>query len=104
MEALIEWLKPLKTSMLIRYISDLDLLHNSWFIAGAIFFIVICLLLKWRLLLSCTLTLTGLIALVYVVHSSGTDLEHSSDSLFIFIGGGTVLVFLFVYFVFMRGD
>jgi hypothetical protein len=48
--------------------------------------------------------LTGFVALVYVVHSTGTDLERSSDSLFIFLGGGAALVFLFIYMVFMRGD
>ncbi|MDY0213127.1 MAG: hypothetical protein RBR06_08990 [Desulfuromonadaceae bacterium] len=104
MEAFIEWLKPLNTSTIIRYISDLNLLYNPWFIIGAVLFIAICLWLKWRLLLSCTLTLAGLIALIYFVRSSGTDLEHSSDSLFIFVGGGTALVFLFIYLVFMRGD
>lgn len=104
MEALIEWLKPLKTSMIIRYIADLNLLHNRWFILGAVAFILICVWLKWHLLLSCTLSLTGFVALVYVVHSTGTDLERSSDSLFIFLGGGATLVFLFIYMVFMRGD
>jgi hypothetical protein len=104
MEALIEWLKPLKTSTIIRYISDLNLLHNPWFIAGAVLFVVVCLWLKWRLLLSCVLALTGLITLVSLVHNSGTDLERSSDSLFIFLGGGTALVFLFIYLLFMRGD
>ena len=104
MEAIIEWLKPLKTSMIINYIADLNLIHNPWFICGAILFIVICLWLKWRLLLTCVLSLTGFIALVYLVFDTGTDLEHSSDSLAIFIGGGVVLVFLFIYMVFMRND
>lgn len=104
MEAIIEWLKPLKTSMIIRYIADLNLLHNPWFIGGALLFILICLWLKWHLLLTCTLSLTGFVALVYLVHNTGTDLERSSDSLFIFVGGGAALVFLFIYMVFMRGD
>jgi len=104
METIIEWLKPLKTSMIIRYIADLNLLQNPWFIGGAVVFVLACLWLKWHLLLSCTLSLTGFVALVYLVHDTGTDLERSSDSLFIFLGGGVVLVFLFIYMVFMRGD
>lgn len=104
MEAVIEWLKPLNTSMIIRYISELNLMQNPWFIGGSLVFILTCLLLRWYLLLTCTLSLTGFIALVYLVHNTGTDLEHSSDSLFIFVGGGAVLVFLFIYMVFMRSD
>ena len=104
METIIEWLKPLKTSMIIRYIADMNLLQNPWFICGALVFVLACLWLKWHLLLSCTLSLTGFVALVYLVHNTGTDLEQSSDSLFIFVGGGVVLVFLFIYMVFMRGD
>ncbi len=104
MEALIEWLKPLKTSMIINSITDLDLLRNPWFIAGAILFVVVCMWMKWRLLLSLTMAMTGIIVLLTLVQSSGTDLEHSSDSLFLFLGGGAALVFSFIYLVFMRGD
>jgi hypothetical protein len=104
MEAIIEWLKPLKTSMIINYIADLNLLHNPWFICGSIVFVLLCLWMKWRLLLACTLSLTGFIALVYLVFDTGTDLERSSDSLFIFVSGGAALVFLFIYLVFLRSD
>ena len=104
MDAIIEWLKPLNTSMIIRYITDLDPLHNPWIIGATVVFVLVSLWLKWYLLLSCTLTLTGFIALVWLVQNIGTDLEHSSDRLFVFVGGGAALVFLFIYMVFMRSD
>ncbi|MDD3800952.1 hypothetical protein [Desulfuromonas thiophila] len=104
METLLEWLKPLETSVILDYIVALDLVHNPWFIAGALVFVVVSLYLRWHLLLSCTLSLAGLVTLVYFVHEQGTSLDRSSDGLFLFVGGGAAIVFFLIYMVFLRGD
>lgn len=104
MEITTDWVTLLETEHIVNYIHDLNLLNNPWFIAGAIIFVVGSLMLKWHLLLTCTLSLAGMLALTSLVHQQGTDLSQSSDSLFMFIGGGAIIVFFLIYMVFMRGD
>lgn len=99
-----DWLQHLQTREIARYVQELDLLHNVWFIIATIVFIAVSLFLKWRLLLSCTLSLAALIALATAVSNRGTSLEQSSDGLFMFIGGGAAVMFFLIYMVFMRGD
>ncbi|MBN2645769.1 MAG: hypothetical protein JXR59_09885 [Desulfuromonadaceae bacterium] len=99
-----EWLKPFETNQIVNTIHELDLLHNGWFIAGAVLFVVICLLMKWRMLLSCVLSITALVTLVYYVNGGNKNLEQSSDSLFLFVGGGAAIVFFLIYMVFFRSD
>ena len=104
MDQIMDWLSPLETQHVVNYVLDLDLIHNPWFIAGAIVFIIASLVLKWHLLLSCTLSLAGLIALVTAVHQQGTSLDNSSGSLFMFIGGGAAIIFFLIYMVFLRSE
>ncbi|OQY18025.1 MAG: hypothetical protein B6I36_07950 [Desulfobacteraceae bacterium 4572_35.1] len=104
MDQIPQWMQHLQTKEVIGYINQLDLLHNWWFIAGAVLFVVLCLWLKWRLLLTCTLSLTGLIGLATYISTGNTNLEQSSDGIFIFVGGGAAIMFFFIYMVFMRGD
>ena len=104
MDQFMDWLSLFETQHVVTYVTELDLIHNPWFIAGALLFIIVSLILKWHLLLSCTLSLAGLITLVTVVHQQGTDLDKSSDSLFMFIGGGAIIVFFLIYMVFLRNE
>ncbi|MCD6527589.1 MAG: hypothetical protein J7K75_11425 [Desulfuromonas sp.] len=104
MEINTDWIEMLSTDQILTSVHDLDLLHNNWFIAGAVLFVIVSLMMKWHMLLACTLSLTGLIVITSLVHQQGTDVSKSSDGLFIFIGGGAVIVFFLIYMVFMRGD
>jgi len=104
MDQSIDWMHVLQTKHVIAFIQDLNLLHNWWFIGGAILFIVISLLMKWHLLLTCTISLSALIALTAFITQRGTDLEQSSDGIIMFVGGGAVIMFFFIYMIFMRGD
>lgn len=94
----------LKTQEIVNYINELDLLHNWWFIGGAVLFLAICLFMKWRLLLTTTISLTALIGLITYIGGRGTDLEQSSDGIFIFVGGGAAIMFFFIYMIFMRSE
>lgn len=104
MEESLDWVSLLETQHILDYIHDLNLLSNPWFIAAAILFVIVSLMLKWHLLLSCTLSLAGIITLTSLVHEQGTDLSQSSDSLFMFVGGGAIIVFFLIYMVFLRGE
>ncbi|MDY0191467.1 MAG: hypothetical protein RBR22_12105 [Desulfuromonas sp.] len=104
MDQSIDWMHALQTKEIVGYIQELDLLHNWLFIAAALLFVGVSLLMKWRLLLTCTISLSGLIAITTYVSARGTDLERSSDGIFMFVGGGAVIMFFFIYMLFMRGD
>ena len=104
MEEATDWAQALQTQQIIGYINDLDLLHNPWFIVGALLFVLISLFMKWKLLLTATVSLAALIALTTVVSSQGTDISKSSDGIFMFLGGGAAIMFFFIYMTFMRGD
>ena len=104
MEESIDWIHMLKTEQIINYVYDLDLLHNVWFILGAVLFVAVSLYMKWTLLLTTTLSLTALITIATMVSDQGTNLEKSSDGIFMFIGGGAAVMFFLIYMIFMRGD
>ncbi len=104
MEEATDWAQALQTQQIIGCINDLDLLHNPWFIVGALLFVLISLFMKWKLLLTATVSLAALIALTTVVSSQGTDISKSSDGIFMFLGGGAAIMFFFIYMTFMRGD
>lgn len=104
MEEATDWAQALQTQQIIGYINDLDLLHNPWFIAGAVLFVLISLFMKWKLLLTATVSLAALITLTTLVSAQGTDVSKSSDGIFMFLGGGAAIMFFFIYMTFMRGD
>ena len=104
MEEATDWAHILQTKHIIGYINDMDLLHNPWFIAGAVLFVAISLFMKWKLLLTSTTSIASLITLATFVSTQGTDVSKSSDGIFIFIGGGAVIMFFFIYMTFMRSD
>ncbi len=100
----IDWMHVLQTKEIVGYIQELDLLHSWLFIGGAVLFVGISLLMKWRLLLTATISLSALIAMTAYISARGTDLEQSSDGIFMFVGGGAAIMFFFIYMLFMRGD
>lgn len=104
MEEVTDWAHILQTKEIIGYINELDLLHSPWFIAGAILFVLVSLFMKWKLLLSSTISIAALIALATYVGTQGTDVSKSSDGIFVFVGGGAAIMFFFIYMTFMRGD
>lgn len=104
MDEATDWAQMLQTKEIIGYINDLDLLHNPWFIGGAILFVLISLFMKWKLLLTSTISLAALISLATYVGTQGTDVSKSADGVLIFVGGGAAIMGFFIYMTFMRGD
>ena len=104
MEESLDWMHMLETKQIINCVYELDLLHNVRFILGAVLFIAVSLYMRWHLLLTTTLSLTALITIATMVTEQGTDLEKSSDGIFMFIGGGAAVMFFLIYMIFMRGD
>ena len=104
MDEVTDWAQMLQTKEIIGYINELNLLHNPWFIAGAVLFVLVSLFMKWKLLLTSTISIAALITLATYVGNQGTDVSKSSDGIFMFVGGGAAIMFFFIYMTFMRGD
>jgi hypothetical protein len=104
-----EVLEKFETSNVVAYLQSLDLqelIHNPYFLGGAAALAVLCLFMRWRVLLVTILTISGFVWLLSYTLAQGTSLEGGAgnETLVVFVGGGTVIVFLAIYFLFIRGE
>ena len=102
-------LEKLETSAIIGYLQALDLqalVHHPYFLAGTGGLAVIALLMRWRMLLVTILTVSGFAWLLAYTLERGTSIEGGigSETLMVFVGGGAVIVFAAIYFLFIRGE
>ena len=67
---------------------------------------VIAYLMRWRLLLVVVMSITGFIYLLGYTLSRGVSLDGGmpTDSLMVLVGGGSFIVFLAIYLLFIRSD
>jgi peptidoglycan/LPS O-acetylase OafA/YrhL len=104
-----EILQNFETSNIVAYLQSLDLqelIHNPYFLGGMAVLAVICLLMRWRLLLATVLGISGFVWLLSYTLARDTSLEGGmgNDTLAIFVAGGAGLVFLVIYLLFIRGE
>jgi hypothetical protein len=104
-----EILQNFETDKVIAYLQALDLqalIHNPYFLGGTGALAVISLLMRWRLLLVTILSISGFVWLLSYTLAQDTSLEGgiTSDTLVVFVFGGTAIVFLAIYLLFIRGD
>lgn len=102
-------LQHFETDRVIHYLQTLDLqalIQNPYFLGGAGALAIIALLMRWRLLLVTILSLSGFVWLLSHTLAQDTSLEGgiANDTLIVFVFGGTAIVFLAIYFLFVRGD
>jgi hypothetical protein len=83
-----------------------ELIHNPWFLGTIGVLAVVALLMRWRVLLTLIVSITAFTWLLSYVQQRGTDLEGglANETLLIFAGGGTFIVFLAIYLLFVKGD
>jgi len=83
-----------------------ELIHHPYFLGGTALIAVICLLMRWRVLLTLTLAISGFVWILSYTLARGTSLEGGggNDALVFFVGGGAILVFLVIYLLFIRGE
>jgi len=104
-----ELLKVFETARVMAYLQALDLqalVQNPYFLSGAGVLAVIALLMRWRVLLVTILTVTGFVWLLAYTMTQNTSMEGgiANDTLLVFILGGTAIVFVAIYLLFIRGD
>lgn len=105
----IEFIKHFETARVMAYIQAMDLkqvMEHPYFLAGAGITAVVAFLMHWRLLLVTVMTITGFIYLLSYTLSQGTSLEGGmpTDALMVLLGGGSFIVFLAIYLLFIRSD
>jgi hypothetical protein len=82
-----------------------DLIYNPWFltIVGAI--CLIAIILKRQALLFIMLTTVGYACVVdYTLQQKPAIDSAGSSPVLVFAGGGAILVFVFIYYLFIRQD
>lgn len=105
----IEFLKQFETTKVMAYVQTMDLkevMEHPYFLTGVGVTAVIAYLMRWRLLLVTVMTITGFIYLLGYTLSRGISLESGmpTDALLVLVGGGSFIVFLAIYLLFIRSD
>jgi len=104
-----EILESFETSNIVAALQSLnlqELIHHPYFLGGTALLAVICLLMRWRVLLTVTLAISGFVWLLSYTLAHDTSLEGGggNDTLVLFVVGGAGLVFLVIYLLFIRGE
>ena len=104
-----EWLKFFETARIMSYLQALDLqslVQSPYFLGGAGALAVIALVMRWRVLLALTLTITGFVWLLSYTMTQDTSMAGggANDTLVVFVFGGAAIVFVAIYLLFIRGE
>jgi ABC-type glycerol-3-phosphate transport system permease component len=102
-------LAKVETSAIIDYLQALDLhtlVHHPYFLSGTGALAIIAMLMRWRVLLVTILTVSGFAWLLAYTLERGASLEGGigNETLMLFVGGGAVIVFGAIYFLFIRSE
>jgi hypothetical protein len=105
----IEILQKFETKKVLTYIQSMDLktlMEHPYFLTGVGITAVIAYFMRWRLLLVTVMAIIGFVYLLGYTLTKGTSLEGGmpTDALVVLVGGGTLIVFLAIYLLFIRND
>jgi len=81
-------------------------MEHPYFLVGIGLLAVIAYFMRWRLLLVVVMAITGFIYLIGYTLSKGVSLEGGmpTESLLVLVGGGSFIVFLAIYLLFIRNE
>ena len=107
--SVIEFLQQFETKKVMAYMQEMDvktLMEHPYFLAGIGVAAIVAYIMRWRLLLVTVMSLTGFIYLLGYTLSQGTSLEGGipGNSLMVLVGGGSFIVFLAIYLLFIKGE
>ncbi len=105
----IDFLKQFETTKVMAYLKELDLktvMEHPYFLTGVGATAVVAFLMRWRLLLVIVMSITGFIYLLSYTAEQGTSLDGGmpTDALMVLVGGGSFIVFMAIYLLFIRGE
>lgn len=97
-----------KTDQVLEYLEKMKLetlIHNPWFLGTVATLALMALILRWRVLLTLILGLSGFTYLLSYTMKRGTDLGGVGDStLLVFVGGGVVVMGVVIYMLFIKAE
>ncbi len=103
-------LRNMRTEEIVRFFKDsqiAELMHSPYFLGTVAVIIVICLVMKWRLLLATVIGIVGFAELLAYTASQETSLGETgigNESLVVFIAGGVGIVSLVIYLLFIKSE
>lgn len=105
----IDFLKQFETTKVMTFVQSMDLnevMNHPYFLTGVGITAVIAYLMHWRLLLVTVMAITGFIYLLSYTLAQGTSLKDGlpADALGVLVGGGSFIVFMAIYLLFIRSD
>jgi hypothetical protein len=104
-----QFLENFETGRILAYLQNLELqqlVQSPYFLGGTAALAILCLLMRWRVLLGILLSISGFVWLLSYTLARDVSLEGGigNETLLIFVGGGAALVFLVIYLLFIRGE
>lgn len=108
-DEIINRLKMMDNEHVLEFIGQMEIdryIHNPWFLAAMGALAILCLIFKWRLLLSTIVGVTGLAWLVSYTaqQAAGESIKLGSQNMLVFVGGGTAVIALMIYILFIKGE
>jgi len=107
--SVIEFIKQFETAKIMAFVKATDLktiMEHPYFLAGVGVTAIIAYLMRWRLLLVVVMAITGFVYLLGYTLSKGVSLDSGmpTESMLVLVGGGSFIVFLAIYLLFIRND
>jgi uncharacterized membrane protein YgaE (UPF0421/DUF939 family) len=102
-------LSNLRSEELLQFFKESqisELMYSPYFLGVVAIIILICLIMKWRLLLATTVGIVGFAELLAYTTAHDTSLADGlgNESLIIFIGGGAAIVSIVIYLLFIKSE
>ena len=102
-------LRDVRTEDILRFLKESqisELMHSPYFLGTVAVILIVCLIMKWRLLLATVIGIVGFAELLAYTVSQDTSLDGGmgSNSLMVFVGGGIALVVVVIYLLFIKSE
>jgi hypothetical protein len=107
--SVMEFLQQFETKKIMKFLQETDtktIMEHPYFLTGIGVGAVVAYFMKWRLLLVIMIAITGFIYLLNYTLSKGTSLDGGmpTDTLVVLVGGGSFIVFLAIYLLFIKSE
>ncbi|MDX2481134.1 MAG: hypothetical protein QNK24_12480 [Desulfuromusa sp.] len=103
-----QYLDLFRTDQVMQQLQDWnigDLSTNPWFLGGFAIIILFTYFMGWRAIAGVISGIGGFALVVSLALGKGTGVEGiASGGLWIIVGGGAVVVFLFIYLLFIKSE
>ena len=108
-DQLLNSLRDARTEELLQFFKDSqisELMHSPYFLGVVAIILLICLIMKWRLLLATTVGIVGFAELLAYTTAHDTSLADGlgNESLMVFVGGGAAIVAIVIYLLFIKSE